>query len=281
MPRLSLDKIVSEVNDLPALPHVTYQVIKLVDDPESTAEDINNVVIQDQSLTARVLRLANSAHYGFPRRISTVTEATVLLGFNTIKGIVMAASVNEMMVKEITGYALAPGELWRHSQAAAIASRYIARQVKFPQPDVAYIGGLLHDIGKVVLNHHVKGVYHEVVELTNTGLPFLDAEREILGFTHPEVGSRVAEKWNLPKDLVQAIAHHHAPQDAVGNEKITSIVHIADAMCLMMGIGIGMDGLSYNISEAALQVLGQSLGNADQIISNLVDVLSDQNSFLG
>lgn len=281
MTRLSLDQIVSEVNDLPALPHVTCQVIKMVDDASSTAQDINDAVTQDQSLTARVLRLANSAYYGFPRRISTVTEATVLLGFNTIKGIVMSASVSDLMAKEITGYALEPGELWRHSQATAIASRYIGRQVKYAGADVAYIGGLLHDIGKVVLNMHLNEVYHEVVGLTNEGMSFIDAERQVLGFTHAEVGSRVAEKWNLPKELVQAIAYHHAPQDAVGNEKLTSIVHIADAMCLMMGIGLGMDGLSYTLSETALNLLGQSLGSTEQIISNLADVLSDQNSFLG
>ncbi|MGE5415161.1 MAG: HDOD domain-containing protein [Acidobacteriota bacterium] len=282
MARLSLDQIVSGVNDLPALPHVTLQVMRLADDPSSLAQDINAAIIQDQSLTAKVLRLANSAFYGFPRRISTVTEATVLLGFNTIKSIVMAASVSDMMSREVVGYALAPGELWRHSQATAMAARYIARKVRYRNPDVAYTGALLHDIGKVILNHHVEVAYTDVVQaIKDQGLDFIKAEQEILGFTHAQIGARVGEKWNLPRELVEAIAHHHTPESAAENQKLTAIVHMADAMCMMMGIGLGLDGMMYPFSDVALQNLNMSTGDAEEMVASLIDVFSDDNSFLG
>lgn len=281
MKRLSLDDIVKKVHDLPALPQVTFQVIKMADDPNSTAQDINAVITKDQSLTAKVLRLANSAFYGFPRRISTVTEATILLGFNTIKSIVMAASVSEVMTREVSGYALASGELWRHSQAAAIAARLLARRAKYPNPDVAYTGALLHDIGKVVLNSYLKDSYREVVSLIEEGvLSFPDAEREVLGFTHAEIGARVAENWNLPEELVESIAYHHSPELSKKNQKLTYLVHIADATCLMMGVGLGIDGLYYPVSELALQALGSQAAELDDIISNLTDVFADENGFL-
>lgn len=282
MKKLSLEDIVREVEDVPALPEVTFQALKLADDPNSTAQDMNAVITKDQSLTAKVLKLANSAYYGFPRRIYTVTEATVLLGFSTIKGIVMAASVSDMMSKEITGYALAPGELWRHSQASAMAARYIARNIKAKNPDVAYTGALLHDVGKVVLNHHLEEGYHEVLQVIQGGVTsFIEAEQEVLGFTHAEVGARLARKWNLPEELVESILYHHTPEKATLNPVLTSLVHLADALCMMMGIGLGVDGLVYQFSEEALRILNLTPDKLESMLSSLTDILVDENSFLG
>lgn len=277
MVKISLEKIVSEVEDLPALPQVTIQVMKIADDPKATAQDMNNAIIQDQALTAKVLKLANSAYYGFSRKVSTVTEATVMLGFKAVKSIVLAASVSGMMSREVTGYALAPGELWQHSLACAIACRMIARKVKYPVPDIAYTAGLLHDIGKVILNHHVEGVYHEVVEKIEAGnTSFYDTEVEILGFSHADVGAKVAAKWNLPEELAEAIAHHHDPEKAVVNPKLTAIVHTADALCMMLGIGLGIDGLYYPLSEAAMKTINLTSGDSEELLSSLVDVLESE-----
>ncbi len=280
MGRLPLEKIVAAVDDLPALPHVVVQVMKLTEDPNSTAQDINNVLSQDQAMTARVLKLANSAFYGFPRRIGTVTDATVLLGFKTIKSIVMAASVSDILAGKMEGYALEHGELWRHSQCAAMAARHIARKVKFMQLDLAYTGALLHDIGKVILNNAMKDSYHDVVDLVmERNIPFLDAELEILGYSHADVGAKVAEKWNLPSDLVEAIAFHHEPVGATANKKLTAIVHLADALCIMMGIGIGVDGLLYPISQETMDMFGLDELAIEGIVAELIDVFADQQSF--
>ncbi len=279
MEKISLETIVERVNDIPALPQIVLRVMKMTDDPDTTAQDINKVLNQDQSMTARVLRLANSAYYGYARRIASVTDAVVLLGFNTIRSIVLAAAVSEMLNKKYEGYALEEGELWRHSQACAIIARTVARRSKFMQLDAAYTAGLLHDIGKVILNHFMKNAYHEVVDLVESReMPFMEAEEEILGFTHALVGSRVAEKWNLPPQLVEAIAYHHYPDKAVTNPKLTAIVHLADAICLSMGIGMGVDGLLYPVSAGALQTLGLTEQDIESMISELVDLLSDPQS---
>lgn len=279
MDKISLDTIVEKVNDIPALPQIVLRIMKMTNDPDVTAHDINKVLNQDQSMTARVLRLANSAYYGYARRIASVTDAVVLLGFNTIRSIVMAAAVSEMLSKKYEGYALEEGELWRHSQACALISRTVARRARFMQLDAAYTAGLLHDIGKVILNHFMKTAYHEVVALVETGeVPFMLAEEEVLGFTHALVGAKVAEKWNLPPDLVEAIALHHIPDKAEFNKKLTAIVHISDAICLSMGIGVGVDGLLYPVSGEAMETLGISEQEIETIISELVDLFSDPQS---
>lgn len=280
MGKVTMESIVEAVNDLPALPDVVVEIMELTENPDSTAQDINNVLNRDQSLTAKVLKLANSAFYGFPRRISTVTDATVLLGFKTIRGIIMAAAVSGFLNQEVEGYALGYGELWRHSQCAAMTARLIAKKAKVGTPDLAYTAALLHDIGKVILNEYMEEAYHEVVEeVDKNNISFLEAEDKILGFNHTVVGAKVAEKWNLPVELVEAIALHHNPEKAQVNKKLTSIVHLADAICVMMGIGVGVDGMSYLLSEEAVQLIGLDKSEIENTMSELADLFSDQQSF--
>ncbi|MGE5380440.1 MAG: HDOD domain-containing protein [Methylocystaceae bacterium] len=279
---LTVEQVVAQVQDLPTLPAVATEVIKLTDDPNATAQDINRVVGKDQGLTAKVLKLANSAYYGFPRRISTITEATVLLGFQTLRSIVMAASVSDMLSREVEGYSLGSGELWRHSQATAMGARLLARQCKYPAADVAYTAGLLHDIGKVILNHYLKESYDQVLEMvTNEGIPFMEAETTILGFNHAEVGARVGEKWNLPLPLVEAIANHHSPHLATIDPRLTAVVHLADCLTMTMGVGLGVDGLFYPMQENALQRLGLTMDNLEDMVSRLTDMMIDASAFLG
>ena len=280
MGKATLEAIVEAVNDMPALPHVVLKVMELTEDPNSTAQDINAVLNQDQGMTTKVLRMANSAFYGFPRRIATVTDATLFLGFKTVRSIVMAASVSDILSKEMEGYALAPGELWRHSQCVAMAARQIAKRNKSALADVAYTAGLLHDIGKVILNNTVKESYHEVVEMAyEQNIPFMDAENEVLGFNHAMIGSKLAEKWNLPPELVEAIAYHHNPEKAQVNKNITAIFHVADAVCMAMGIGIGIDGMLYPFSEQAMKLIDLNESDIDSVISQLTDAFADQQSF--
>ncbi len=156
----------------------------------------------------------------------------------------------------------------------------IARKVRFSNLDVAYTAGLLHDIGKVILNRSMKDTYHEVVERVSVGdMPFNQVELEILGFDHAIVGSRVASKWHLPEQLVEAIAWHHDPRQAQTNPQLTAIVHIADAVCMAMGIGIGVDGMLYAISDGAMELLGLDEMVIEKSISELTDVFCDQQVF--
>lgn len=281
MKNITLNHIVSKVNDMPVLPGRVKKIIELTEDPDSTIEDLEREILMDQSLTSRILKLANSAHYGYPRKINTVSQATILLGFKTIKSMALASTVNKMMAQELKGYALEKNDLWTQSQTCAIISRYIAKEIGFSDPETAYIGGLLRDIGKTILNYYVEKEYKAIInKVEYSNLSFLEAEEEILGFNHAQVGEKIAEKWNFPKDLVETIGLHHTPEKSTINPTLVSIVHIADAITMMMGISIGADGLTYNFSPFALQTLDNFDPNdLEQLISKSYDLIIDSDSF--
>lgn len=275
-----LNYIVSKVNDLPMLPNRVKKIIDITEDPDSTIQDLENEILKDQSLTSKILKLANSAYYGYPRKINTVSQATILLGFQTIKSIALASTVSKMMTHELKGYALGENELWTQSQTCAIISRHIAKEVKYPNPETAYIAGLLRDIGKTILNFYVEKEYHAIInKVEYSNMPFLEAEEEILGFNHAQVGEKIAIKWNFPEELVEAIGLHHSPEKATINPTLVSIVHIADAITMMMGISIGADGLAYNFSPFALETLNLTPNDLDLLISQAHDLIIDEDSF--
>src|SRR5699024_5774258 len=148
MRKVSLDNVVRHVRDMPVLPKRINRIIALTEDPDSTIEDLENEILMDQSLTSKVLRLANSAYYGYTRKINTFSQATILLRFNTIISNTLASTISKFMNNELKGYALGKYELWQQSQTCAIISRHIAQRVEFPDIEEAYIAGLLRDIGK-------------------------------------------------------------------------------------------------------------------------------------
>lgn len=280
MTQLTLKYIVDKVDDIQSLPIIITKIIALADDPESNIHDMEDLILKDQALTSKILRLANSTHYGYARRISTISEATILLGFQAIKGIALASTVKPFFKKELKGYLLEKNILWNQSQTCAIASRFIGKKIKYPNPEEAYIAGLLRDIGKTILNEHMEKEYNEILEkIKEEQISFLDGEREVLGFDHGEIGKKVANKWNLPPNLVEAIAYHHTPDLSTLNPILVSIIHIADAITMMMGVGLGLDGLQYNISETALNNLNLSEIDIQNIISDVADLIADQDSF--
>ncbi len=280
MTRLTLDTVINEVDELPSLPQVVIRVMELTDDPESTAFDIQEVLNQDQSMTAQVLRLANSVYYGYSRRIATVTDAIIMIGFNAVRSIVLAASVSKILKKELKGYVMDEGELWKHSQATAIFARLLAKRVKFRSIELAYTAALLHDIGKLVLNSFMNEAYQEVISIVNEEkLPFNEVEDTIFGYNHAILGGKVAEKWKLPPDLSEAIACHHEPAKAEINPKLTAIVHVADAVTMQMGMGLGIDGLMYPLVSESLDLLGITEHDLEVVMAEIVDLFIDSDTF--
>ncbi|MPW24420.1 HDOD domain-containing protein [Alkalibaculum sp. M08DMB] len=281
MEKLVLDNITKKVNDLPALPTIVNDVIKLTEDPYSTVKDIERVIMKDQGLTSRILRLANSVHYGYARRISTISEASTLLGFEAIKSMTLAASVNGLMIKKVPGYGLDENQLWIQSQSCAMISRYISKKIRYPYADQAYVAGLLRDIGKMIISYYLVDYSKEIMIKIeeNPNLSFVEVEEMVLGFNHSQIGAQVAKKWNLPDELIEAIAYHHTPEKATVNFKLTSIVHVADAITMMLGIGLGVDGLIYNLSKEALESIGIDEHGLEQFFSDASDLLMDKDVF--
>lgn len=282
MALLDLDTIIAEVDDLAIMPNILQEVIEVSNDPNSTPTDMEEVILKDQSLTSKVLRLANSAYYGYARSISTIGQATILLGFDTVKSMAIASSVSGFMNEEFKGYALDANELWMQSQTCAIVSRYIAQRTGKYNPEEAYIAGLLRDLGKTVLNQYLIEDYKRVLDLVEEKrYTFCQGEKEVFGFDHSEIGARVAENWNMPEILVDSIKNHHWPEESKMEDKsLVSIVHLADAMTMMMGVGIGLDGLLYRLSEEALTTLDIEVNTFGEIISDVADLLRDNSCYM-
>jgi len=226
-------------------------------------------------MAARVLKLANSAFYGLPRRVSTLSEAVVILGFRTIKNLAIAASTFELLNREIAGYWLQRGELWRHSLACAIGAQLIARRVRLPVSEEAFVAGLLHDIGKVAINLFVREQFDQIMERAlQDRIPFVEAEQAVLGFNHAMAGGLIAEKWNLPPLLVSVIKYHHQPSSAPEKEPMISVVHLADLLSITMGMGIGGDGLYYVLEEGTLAMFGLEQVDIDELCGQIVDQMA-------
>lgn len=278
---ITLNELVNRVDEIPVFSQTVSKILKLVEDPKSDVHDIANEILKDQGFTTKVLKLANSVIYGVSRQIKTVSQATTLLGFQAIKSMVFASSVGKVLTAELPGYALEREALWKQSQICAITARVLSKKIKFPQPEQAYTAGLLRDIGKVILDHYLKEQFQSIMDLVNDGnKSFIEVEEEILGFNHGQVGAKIAEKWNLPEDLVEAIAYHHQPEKAQLNSKLVAITHIADGLVMMMGINIGADGLAYNFSNSAMELLNLDENILTEVMSEVADLISDDNAYI-
>ena len=270
-------RVLKRVNDIPSLPQFVIDTLKKLDDPKSSAQDVADKLSRDEGLVLRILRLANSAYYGLPRRITGVSEAISLLGFKTVKSIVLAASVYKFMDGSFTGYALDRGELWKHSLSVAFASRYLAKKIKGLDDEEAYVAGMVHDIGKIVLNDYVRFGYGIIAKLVEDDqVPFMDAERQVLGFDHAQVGGLIMEQWNLPETYMLAARNHHSPwelpEESKPHQVFVDVIHVANILCLMLGVGLGADGLQYKIHPESLERLG--IADVEVLMSDLVDLMA-------
>ena len=207
-----MNDIFRRVGDLPPLPAVAAKVLEILKDPDADLTALVSIIEKDQALTAKVLRVSNSAYYGLVRRISTVKDAVVTLGFNNMRNQVLALSAYSLMQGPASGYALEAGSLWDHSLCTGLCAEHLADTLGYKSiKDEVFIGGLLHDIGKTILSYYVSARFSNILErVDQLGQTFVEAERE-LGFDHAEVGARVALRWNLPESLVSMIGDHHKP----------------------------------------------------------------------
>jgi len=257
--RQEIRRITRSIINLPTLPTVVAKMLEMLDNPRTSAAQLGRLISGDQVLTAKVLKLANSAFYAFPQPISTVNLAVVVLGFDVIKNLVIGISVIESFSKEADGY-FDVMRFWEHSIGCGVAGRMLARMHGYRVSGEAFTAGLLHDIGKLVMREHLRTEFLEVLERVNQeGKSFLEVEEELLGVTHAEIGSWLAERWNFPAVLQEAILCHHKPGEAKREPMLAAIAHFADVICKHAEVGFSGDHVKPPLDDVVYEVLSPKL----------------------
>jgi putative nucleotidyltransferase with HDIG domain len=250
------DEILAKVREVPAMPASASEVARRLADPDPDMNAVIRAIEHDPVLTSNILRLANTAYFGGPRTIGSVKEAVMRLGTQWVFHMAVTAVALPMMHNDLKGYVLPAGTLLDHSMATALATRRLADWIKIPCSNYAFTAGLLHDLGKIVLGTFVEVDTAPILRLAfDQGLSFEAAEREILGIDHAEVGAVLLESWNVPQILHELVRCHHEPEKAQADPAAADLVHAADHLTMLCGIGSGIDGLNYHTSPRALENL--------------------------
>ncbi len=233
-----LKELVAEITDVAVLPAVFRHIMEVVNDPDANAADLKAVVECDPALTSRVLKRVNSAYFGLRSRVSNLQMAISLLGFTAIRNLALTVSVSDMFQEDRVVASYSRSGLWEHMVCVALCSRMIARRTMIAEFEDAYLGGLLHDIGIVLLDRHVHDGFLRAVNLAGPELELRFCERKAIGFDHADLGGAIADKWRFPESIVETIRWHHAPHRADPDSRaMTCAVGLADFLCGQKGRG--------------------------------------------
>lgn len=229
MDSITVMKKLKSIEDLPTLPAIAMEVNTMLQDYDTSIRELTKTIEKDQAIVPRILKLVNSAFFGFKSKISSVDHAIVLLGFNTVRNAVVSiAIIDALSLKgELEDFDITI--FWTHSIAVAVTSKYLAEKTRLQSPENSFTGGLLHDIGKVVLACHFQDFFKKVLtSMKDNSLSFYEAEVKEIPITHTQIGKYLANKWRLPDSLVDVIQYHHALNHGADDFDMLMIVHVAD-----------------------------------------------------
>ncbi len=267
-----VNEAITKCGDISTLPEVTAKIIELVESTSSTARDMHEVIKTDPALSARMLKVVNSAFYGLPGQIASVDRAIVLLGLSAVKNIAIAASISRMFKGQDIGGGFTAKDLWKHSVAVAAAGRLIARTVKYAGgADEVFLAGLIHDLGLLVERQAFPEKLTEVVErCMSAGGPLLQLETEIIGADHQAFGNALTSKWKFPRSLRAVVGHHHEP-DKLASElrEFGKIIYVADLLCTEQKIGFHLTTTGTQLTDESLQDIGLERGQIPQLLEEL------------
>jgi len=270
--RSNLKKVIMDTKTLPTLPGVILRLNELSESKKASVQEMAKIVSSDQVLAARILRLANSPSYGF-YRVSTISNAMILLGVNVVKSLALSSSFFEIMEKDRIG-------LWEHSLGVGMAANLIARKLGLPECEEIATAALLHDIGKVVISLKCKEAETQIRSVVHEKRLFTrEAEQEIIGADHAEIGAWLAKSWFLPDKLTEPIAFHHNVELAVNHRVKTAVVHVADVFIKASGFGDSGDSFVPQIHQTAWDVLKLTEQQLTELVEEVDEMLVEVQKF--
>jgi putative nucleotidyltransferase with HDIG domain len=274
-----VDQILASAAALRPFPKVAQRALALLDDPMVSAGKLVEVISLDAAVTASVLKAANSAAFGRARQIDDLRQALTLMGNARFRELVFASASAPFLSAGQGGYQLAPGDLWRHSVATSLLAEHLAKVAGLELRGVLFTAGLLHDLGKVVLSQFVEAGAADILARVKQGSSFLEAELEVLGLHHAELGARMAEKWNFSPELIELIRYHHEPS-RLPESKPLAALHVANALCELSGVTSGVDGLAQRSDDSSVRLLGLTRKDLEGAMAELHMGLAHAESLL-
>lgn len=256
------------IKKLQPFPAVVQKVMMALDDPEVGIQELVDIVRYDPGITANILKMANSAYFGFCREVHSLNQALLYLGTQNLFKIIIASGATRLLHTPCQGYALEAGGLWRHSVTTALMASVLARLLGWPEGATLFTAALLHDLGKIVLSYFVQEKFAQIMVLVQQkGLAFQEAERAILGMDHAAVGEAIARRWNFPPKIRLAIAHHHLDAPEAWENELAMLVYLADVLALTVGMELGADGLAYRGHPRVMRYFGLRERHLEQALA--------------
>jgi HD-like signal output (HDOD) protein len=281
------DNLVAEalkkVTSIAALPEITAKIVTTVEDPKSTAASLHKIVAHDPALATRILKVVNSAFYGLPGQIGSVERAIVLLGLNAIKNIAVAASLGQLFRGVKLTDKFSAKDLWTHCIAVGVTARELARQMKVPIADEAFLAGLIHDTGLLVSLQVWPDKLREVCKVAQTSdKPFCEIEREMTGVDHQQLGQGLAELWKFPRACQLVAGRHHNPTTLSDNSRLlVTLVFVADTLCCQQNRGFNLTALKQKMEDGGILDVNLDPSLIQQTAAKMDDLVGSATAVLG
>ncbi|MFA5903906.1 MAG: HDOD domain-containing protein [Desulfobacula sp.] len=277
----SLQHLLEEVRSLKPIPAVANQLLEVVDDPGSSMEDIARVIQYDPVMTANVLRTCNSAYFGLKHPAESIKDAVNLLGTDQVIELVLLKSGAGTFSGRQDGYGLEEGEMWRYSVSTAVIAKQIALRLKLANKNTLFTSALVKDMGKIILEKYVSRSLDRIKHLVESDrLSFREAEKKALGIDHAELGAMIAKMWKFSPKMVKIIRHHHLADETMIKDKDIAVVYLADCITMMIGMGVGSDGLSYRFKDEAIRELGLNADDVAMVIAEFAGNMQEIENLL-
>ncbi|MCW7755355.1 HDOD domain-containing protein [Desulfobotulus sp. H1] len=278
----AVSELIREIDSLQPMPQIAQQVLALAEDPKADTEKIARLIYFDPYITADLLKMCNSAYFARSRTIDSLHDAINILGLDRIVDLVVMKCGSSNFKGGQKGYGLDEGLLWKKAVSCAIIARDLAMRIRLAERHLVFTAGLLRDIGKVVLSRFVADRMERIQRLVaEDGYSFREAEKKVLGVDQSELAGIIAKKWGFSPRLQAVIRNSHMAGGAVFSDDAANVVYVADQVCIMLGIGVGLDGLAYRFHREALGALGLSARDLQEIIADFGDRIREVEDLIG
>jgi len=275
-------KKLDSIKDIPTLPTIVFELNELLQDPNTPITEISDIIEKDQAMSLRVLKLVNSAFYGIHKEVNDIGNAIVLLGFNTVRNAIVSLGVINSFsgIRSLEGFDIS--DFWKHSLAVAVVSKSLAEKTKISSPDGCFVGGLLHDIGKVILAQYFQDLFEKVWNAAKKeNISFYEAEKKEISIDHAIIGAHLATNWELPENFIDVIRWHHDVRNDSESKKMILIIYLSDI--IVNSYNADPDG-NIDLSAmhpAASKFLKKQLGEVDSWFTEVEnDIQSSYEFFL-